>query len=635
MHIILKAIKEVFLAIEVFSNLSLQNIFKILDNFSEAVYIVEPETYQILYMNKKLREILDINNIKENENICYKLFQGLYSPCPFCSNKYLYKNPNKPYIWIHKNLRNNRYYKCIDQFLKLKNGKYLRIEFAIDITKEINKNEIIKEYYKRYYNLFENVPVPIYITTADGKFIKVNKAMSILFGYTKEEFRKIDAAALYSNPKDRERFKKDIEENGYVEDYELKLKSKDGKILNCLLSANVIKNSLGKIIGYQGIIKNITLEREYKELVKKIIRNNKNEIKKLSEEKNEEIEKLANLFIYQNTLLYDFNNILGNLLNTCYLIKNCLENKDFQRIYELLERGKDFILKSKTFVMSLLELRKTINKTKKTILLASLIEKVVNSFEKREEIIINIMIPKDLKVYGYEDQLEILFSNLIKNSWEAKREKKINIKITGELTTLRNKNYVKISITDNGQGIKKEELNKIFQSFYSTKGQMGIGLKVVSEIIKNHKGKIEVESEENKYTSFHIYLPILKEDIFPLQQKIILIGEGELINTIKEILNLFDYRVFEAKNWEEGMKTYYQFKEKKEPFIGFFYDSRPEKLEKDIEEFDKIFNLEPNIKIFYSSFFIPDQNRLINPNIILLKKPYTTEELIKIISSFS
>lgn len=596
----------------------------------------DPETYKIIYINKKLKEIIKNNNINynKNNNICYKVFQNLSSPCPFCTNKYLYENPNKPYIWIHKNLRNNRYYKCIDQFLKLKNGKYLRVEFAIDITKEIDKNKIIKEYYKRYHELFENVPVPLYITDRDGKFIKVNKAMCVLFGYTKEEFRKINAINLYFYPEERERFQRDIERNGYVVDYEIRLKSKDGKIINSLLSASVVKDLFGKVVGYQGMIKNITLEKEYKEFLKNAIKEKEEIIKRLTEEKNIEAKKFNNLLIYQSTFVHDFNNILGTLLNNYYLIKNYLKNNNPSRIYELLEKGEDIIIKSKTFISSLLNLRKESIEVKKYIPLLSLIEKVINSFENKDEIVVNILIPEDLKIYGYEKQLEILFLNLIKNSWEAKREEKIRIEITAQSVDEEDKKYVKISFTDNGKGIKKEELIKIFQPFYSTKNQMGIGLKIVSEIVKNHNGKIEVESEVNKYTRFYIYLPILKETSRPLRKKIILVGESELINTIKEILILFDYGVLSVKDWEKALKIYYQFKEKKESFLGFFYDSKPENFEKDIKEFNKIFNLEPNIKIFYSSF-ITNPPQLVNHNIIFIKKPYTTEELIKAISSAS
>jgi len=71
------------------------------------------------------------------------------------------------------------------------------------------------------------------------------------------------------------------------------------------------------------------------------------------------------------------------------------------------------------------------------------------------------------------------------------------------------KNFVEIKISDNGSGINKEELDKIFDPFFSTKGQKGtgLGLSVIWGIIDNHKGKISVESTVGKGTTFTIHLP--------------------------------------------------------------------------------------------------------------------------------
>ncbi len=73
--------------------------------------------------------------------------------------------------------------------------------------------------------------------------------------------------------------------------------------------------------------------------------------------------------------------------------------------------------------------------------------------------------------------------------------------------------YLIVSVTDNGKGISKEDLEKIFDPFYSTKGLKGtgLGLSVAWGIIENHNGRIEVLSEENKGTSFTIKLPVKNE----------------------------------------------------------------------------------------------------------------------------
>jgi len=72
------------------------------------------------------------------------------------------------------------------------------------------------------------------------------------------------------------------------------------------------------------------------------------------------------------------------------------------------------------------------------------------------------------------------------------------------------KDYIEIKIADTGQGIPKEDLSRIFEPFYTTKGQSGtgLGLAVIWGIIDNHNGTIDVESELGKGTTFIVHLPL-------------------------------------------------------------------------------------------------------------------------------
>ena len=73
-----------------------------------------------------------------------------------------------------------------------------------------------------------------------------------------------------------------------------------------------------------------------------------------------------------------------------------------------------------------------------------------------------------------------------------------------------NREYIEIKISDSGRGIEPEDINNIFEPFYSTKGQKGtgLGLSVIWGIIDNHEGTITVESEINKGTTFTVRLPV-------------------------------------------------------------------------------------------------------------------------------
>ena len=103
-----------------------------------------------------------------------------------------------------------------------------------------------------------------------------------------------------------------------------------------------------------------------------------------------------------------------------------------------------------------------------------------------------------------------VFMNILVNAVQAiKEEGEIIIKT--KKTKKNSNHYILISVTDNGEGIKQELINKIFEPFFTTKdvGEgTGLGLSITYSIIKNHNGFIEVDSKLHKGTTFKIYLPI-------------------------------------------------------------------------------------------------------------------------------
>ena len=112
----------------------------------------------------------------------------------------------------------------------------------------------------------------------------------------------------------------------------------------------------------------------------------------------------------------------------------------------------------------------------------------------------------------YPGKINQVLMNLLSNSVDALKAVKIqNHEPVISIETLVNNKNIVIKISDNGVGIPKAIISKIFDPFYTTKevGEgTGLGLSIVYGIIKSHNGKIDVESEENKSTTFTIALPI-------------------------------------------------------------------------------------------------------------------------------
>jgi diguanylate cyclase (GGDEF)-like protein/PAS domain S-box-containing protein len=119
------------------------------------------------------------------------------------------------------------------------------------------------------WKVFESIKSGIYIANNDGDLVFVNQALVSLLGYhQKGELLGLNLAKeLYVNPKDRQTFLNKMQEKGYVNDYEISLKKKDGSIAILSITSNYMKNTEGGISGIEGVVTDVT---EKKELEKKL-----------------------------------------------------------------------------------------------------------------------------------------------------------------------------------------------------------------------------------------------------------------------------------------------------------------------------------------------------------------------------
>ncbi|MDD3581112.1 MAG: PAS domain S-box protein [Desulfobacca sp.] len=116
---------------------------------------------------------------------------------------------------------------------------------------------------EKYRILFEKSRDAICVTTREGRFIDLNQATLELFGYTRQEMlEEVNATQLYVHPGYREQFKQQIELEGSIRDFEVKLLKKDGTEMDCLITSTILRSKEGGILGYQNIIRDITKQKQ-------------------------------------------------------------------------------------------------------------------------------------------------------------------------------------------------------------------------------------------------------------------------------------------------------------------------------------------------------------------------------------
>lgn len=127
------------------TNLQLERaqLLSIFDSIEEIIYVSNPQTYEIIFTNKYLQNLLGEDPLGK---ICYRKFQNLDQPCDYCTNKILLRNKDESYHWEHYNSRLDKYFLITDRIIRWPDGSDVRFELAIDITERKEAEDQLKDY---------------------------------------------------------------------------------------------------------------------------------------------------------------------------------------------------------------------------------------------------------------------------------------------------------------------------------------------------------------------------------------------------------------------------------------------------------------------------------------------------------
>lgn len=490
--------------------------------------------------------------------------------------------------------------------------------------------ELLRESEKRYRTLFEESRDAIYITNREGEFIDVNQSWMDLFGYTREEIIGLNTQKTYVNPDDCFIFQEGIEKKGFAKDFEVKYRKKDGAEMNCQETSTLLRAYDGSILGYQGIIRDIT---EKKKL----------EAQLLQAQKMEAIGTLA------GGIAHDFNNLLMGIQGYTSLMLLDIDSthphyERLEGIEQQIESGADLTRqllgfarggKYEVSLTNLNELIKTQNRmfgrTKKEITVRG----------KYEENLWTVEVD--------QGQIEQVLLNLYVNAWQAMPRggdlyiQTENVTLDEDYTKPFNVvpgRYVKISVTDTGVGMDEETQQRIFEPFFTTREMgrgTGLGLASVYGIIKNHGGIINVYSEKGQGTTFTIYLPasgkeVIEEkeivgEILKGKETVLLVDDEDMIIDVgEEILKKLGYKVLIARGGKEAIKIY----EKDKDSIDMVILDMIMPGVSGGEAYDRMKEINPDIKVLLSSgYSINGQATEILERGCngFIQKPFTMKEL--------
>lgn len=392
-------------------------------------------------------------------------------------------------------------------------GKILEIiGVSRDVSQRVAVEKALQKSEERYRSLFENSRDAIYITTVEGQVVAFNPAGMELSGYSPEEIIGADIRKIYVHPEDRGKFQQTILKNGYVRDYEIQFQKKDGTRLDCLLTTSLWRSEEGEILGYQGIIRDVT---EQKRMTRQL----------------QQVQKLEAIGTLAGGIAHNFNNLLMTIQGNTSLM--LMKTDPSHPYYQKLCTIEQHIQHGADLSRQLLGFARGNQQESKSVDLNAVVRSTAKIFSAtRKEISVFTQLADGLQTISADPgQMEQSLLNLLVNASQAMPDggdiliRTENISLAPyALAAYQHEGgrFVKLAVTDSGCGMGKDVQEKIFEPFFTTKkhGQgTGLGLSSVYGIVKNHRGYIQVASEPGKGSTFSVYLPVSGKPVAPVQKK--------------------------------------------------------------------------------------------------------------------
>jgi PAS domain S-box-containing protein len=603
----------------------------LLDSIPDLLMVIDRD-YRIVYSNNQGRCSIR----PHEESSCPRCYQRLHSqdaPCQDCPAQIVFTtgrtveqekiNPDDGRI---NEVR-------IFPIFSVAGQVTMVIEHVRDITERKQVEEALRTRQAKLDGIFRAAPVGIGLLV-NRVFKEVNDQVCIMTGYAREEILEKSARFLYPSQEEfelvgREKYRQIAEQGkGTIETHWL---TRDGILIDVMLSsAPLFEADNPQEILFTAM--NIT------------------ERKKL-EAARYTIDKMESLGIMAGGIAHDFNNVLMAILGNISLVGLAATPNEIQERLGDAEQGcRQAMLLAK----QLLTFAKGGAPVKKPDDLRLIVQEAARLALSGSKSKTTFAFPEDLwNVDVDRGQMHQVFTNLLINADQAMplggqihiQAGNYTVKGTASTTLIRG-DYVLVTISDQGVGIAPDQLDKIYDPYYSTKQKgSGLGLATVYSIVKQHGGLITCESKLGRGATFHLYLPALEqsEKIKKLGGKKLFSGHGRILvleddatvrNVMGRMLTKLGYDPVFAPEGQEALDLFDQARTNWQPFDLVILDLTIPGGKGGLETLQGLLALEPRTKAIVSSGYADDPV-LANFHEFgfcgVITKPYRIAELSEII----
>jgi PAS domain S-box-containing protein len=467
------------------------------------------------------------------------------------------------FIWIEAQMR----------FIRDRQGQPIKVlGVSRDIRERKAAQAALNAEKERLAVTLRSIGDGVITTDRNGSVALINPVAQRLTGWSEKEAlgQPLSSVLRIVAPQDRRPLTSPVTaiiENGNIAEFsnDTLLIGKNGQEALIAQTVAPILDAASRIIGVVVVFADVTEIRDIASEIQKI-------------------EKLESLGILAGGIAHDFNNFLSGIIGNLSLAK--LELKTNDRAFGRMQEMEKAALRAKKLTQQLLTFSRGGDPIKRTTELNAVIREAAGFASRGSNVRCDFLFPAG-PLYADVDEGQIVqvIHNLVLNAMQAMPEGG-TIHLAGDAVRLPENNdltlatgaYAKLTIQDQGVGIKKEHIQNIFDPYFTTKQKgSGLGLAVVYAIIDKHNGRITVDSRLGEGTTFDIYLPAASAvEIRPAEiesppskgsGRILVMDDEPFIRELaQDMLNLIGYEVATVKNGEEALQAY---KEAQAEGLGF------------------------------------------------------------------
>lgn len=508
------------------------------------------------------------------------------------------------------------------------------IGFLTDITDSKRAEEALRKTEQKFRNIFENALEGIYQSTPQGGYISANPALARMFGFespeeiiqTRTDVRK----QQYEHPEMREEFVSLMRSRGIVQNFEYQARRKDGKLIWVSENARAVRSEDGRLLYFEGTLEDITERRELEQQLQQM-------------QKIEAVSRLA------GGVAHDFNNLLMAISSYTELLQLKISENETAKKY-LDEIGKT-VDRASSLTKGLLTFSRKQVISPKALDLNALIHEQIKMLKR--------LLPENIDldfnpasgqpfIKADSTQVEQVMMNLAINARDAMPDGgRILIEThdsDGDSESPPDlSGQVIIAMSDTGCGMDAGTCSQIFEPFFTTKEAgkgTGLGLAIVFDIVKQGGGKISVESEVGRGTTFRVHFPRVQaenqrdahenDEPLPPATETVLLVEDEITvrESIAEYLEQSGYRVLRANCGPQAMTL----ADESEGSIDLMLTDviMPQMSGRELAQ--RITAIYPAMKVIFMSGYsdnLLSTRQVLDPKHVLLQKPIRLALLAK------